>query len=442
MAHYESWRIPPDFGAQTREERQGGVVRRYVPDMLCESDSSVSADTAEFVGDVSARVAAFGASIRDEHIGMLYATLLKSESISSSMIEGYQTSPRNVVLAGFDPEYSSDTARIVWNNVMAVKDSLASLNGEWIVDAIHDVHHTLLPDMPYGARTGQVRIGGSTIFKASYIAPDAALVPAYMDDLVAYANTGADTTLTKAAIVHAQFETIHPYGDGNGRTGRAIIHALLNRSGIVSNGAVLPISTVLKVRSDEYIAALTGYRYSNEDGDNRHDAVNQFVLTFAEAANDSVTLAARVRDDVAAVRRDWNEKASGIRADSVAHSILATLPESPIVTAASVEIQFGVTRLASARAIGRLEEVGILQRIEGKHRHSNAYIATDILSLMADAERRAASPDMDTVLSSPVLPVPASSHQLTLVCDAWMPNAKKNCALSKGHAGPHKSSRG
>jgi len=372
---------------------------------------------------------------------MLYATLLKSESISSSMIEGYQTSPRNVVLAGFDPEYSSDIARIVWNNVMAVKGSLAMLNGEWTVDAIHDVHHTLLPDMPYGARTGQVRIGGSTIFKALYIAPDASLVPAYMDDLVAYANTGGETTLTKAAIVHAQFETIHPYGDGNGRTGRAIIHALLNRSGIVSNGAVLPISTVLKVRSGEYIAALNGYRYSDEDGGDRHDAVNQFVWTFAEAANDSVTLATKVRDDVAAVKAEWSEKASGIRADSVAHSILATLPESPIVTAASVETQFGVTRLASARAIARLEDVGILQRIDGKHRHATAYIATDILSLMADAERRVASPDMDTVVSSPVLPVPSPSHQLTLVCDAWMPNAKKNCALSKGHVGPHKSKR-
>jgi len=192
-----------------------------------------------------------------------------------------------------------------------------------------------------------------------------------------------------------------------------------------------PISTVLKVRSDEYIAALNGHRYSDEDGDNRHDAVNQFVLTFADAANDSVTLAAKVRDDVAAVRRDWNEKAGGIRPDSVAHSILEILPESPIITAASVEVQFGVTRLASARAIGRLEEVGILQKIEGKHRHANAYVATDILSLMADAERRAASPDMDT----------APSHPLTLVCDAWMPNAKKNCVLSKGHAGPHKSSR-
>ena len=439
MAYYESLKVEPVFGSQHRDERVGGVVKRYVPDMLQESSNSVSAETAEFVGDVSAQVAAFGASVRDEHIGMLYAMLLKSESISSSMIEGYATSPRDVIMAGFDPSHATADARIVWNNVLAVKDSLAKLNSTWTVDAIHDVHHTLLPDMPFGARTGQVRIGGQTIFRAAYIAPSADMVPAYMEDIVAYANTGPETTLTKAAILHAQFETVHPYGDGNGRTGRAITHALLNRSGLISDGAVLPISTVLKVRGNDYVDALNAYRYDSETGASRAEAVNQFVVMFAEATNDSVKLAAKVRDDVVALKRKWEDQTSGIRSDSVAHLILASLPETPIITASSVEKRFGTTRTAATRAIGKLEEAGILEKVEGKYKHSAAYAAADILSLMLDAERRAASFDMDTVLSAPVLPVPASSQPLTMVCNAWMPNARKNCVLSRGHLGPHKS---
>ena len=440
MARFEKWRIPPDFQGLTRDERLGGTVRRYLPDMLMEADNSVSADVAEYVGDVTARVAAFGATTRQRPLGMLHATLLKSESISSSLIEGYQTPPGEVLMAQFDPASTSSVAVTVWRNIQALTESLETLDGEWTADAIHEVHHLLLPNLPHGCRTEQVRVGGRSIFRAAYVPPPSELVPAYLDDLVRYANEDPATVLTKAAITHAQFETVHPYADGNGRTGRAVVHALFKRAGLVE-GAVLPVSTVLKARQDEYIESLGRYRYDEAEGGERRQAVDGFVESFAHAVSDSVWLAQRVRDDVDAVEASWAEKTRRIRSDSVAHKVLAALPDTPIVTAESVSSRFGVTPTAAARAIGRLAEAGVLQKAVGKHKMSAVYVAHDIMALMVDAERRAASPRLDTVLAAPGLPTPPPSGPLNLTCGAWMPRAEAPCALNKGHAGRHKRKR-
>ena len=446
MAYFERWRIPPDFQSPDSDERVGGVVRRYVPDLLMEVDNSVSAEVAEYVGDVTAQAAAFGAVTRARPLSTLYATLLKSESISSSLIEGYRTPPGEVLMAEFDPGSTSAVAMTVWRNVQALNESLSTLDGEWTADAVHGVHHKLLPHQPYGCREQQVRIGGRSLFRAAFVPPSADVVPAYLDDLVRYANGGGETTLTKAAVLHAQFETIHPYGDGNGRTGRALVHALFKRAGLVE-GAVLPVSTVLKARQDEYVEALGKYRYDGVAGvggavrASRREAVDWFVRSFTDAVNDSVTLAGRVRDDVDAVEASWAEKTRHIRSDSVAHAILAALPDAPIVTAESVSRRFGVTAAAAARAIGRLADAGVLAKAAGKHKKSSAYLAPDILALMVDAERRAASPQFDTVLAAPVLHTPPPSGPLDLGCGAWMPKSETPCVLSRGHAGRHKGRR-
>ncbi len=439
MATYERWSIRPDWQSPIAEERYGGVVRRYHPDFLMESCNRPSPDALEVAHDAEVLLAKFGERAKRRPLPLLHATLLKSESISSSLIEGYQTPVRDVLMAEFEPSIAGSVAVTINRNIETLKTALATLNGEWTSALVDGVHSTLMPGMKPGFRTEQVRVGGRSLFRAAYVPPPCDEVPALVDDLVEYANRGRESTVVKAALVHAQFETIHPYADGNGRTGRAVVHALLQRSGLT--GTVVPVSTVLKVRADEYVQALGRYRYDPEAGESRQDAVDWFVNVFSAALHDSVMLADKVYDDVEELELIWREKMAGIRADSVAHAVVASLADRPVVVIDEVAAKNGVTRAAASRAVGRLESLGILEKASGKYKRASVFMAPDMLNLVTDAERRQASPAMDTVLAAPVLLAPGPTGQFSLMCDAWMPRAATTCVLSKGHRGPHKSKR-
>ncbi|MDR0488271.1 MAG: Fic family protein [Propionibacteriaceae bacterium] len=440
MATFEKWMIDPDWTSPYSEERRGGMVRRYRPDFLCEVHNVPSVAIAELAGDVASRITAFGANLGSRNLGLLYATLLKSESISSSQIEGYKTPPSEVVLAEFAPEIATTTALTIRKNVLALQESLRRLNGLWTSEAIHQILVTLLPNHPEGYRSTQVRIGGRSLFRAAFVPPPAEDVSMLMDDLIDYANRGPESIVTKAGVVHAQFETIHPYNDGNGRTGRALVHALFARAGLLP-GAVLPVSTVLRVRSEQYIGALTQYRYDSEAGQSRQDAVDAFVQIFAEALNDSVTLAQLVAEDVATIEAEWSQKTAGFRADSTAIWALRSLVNLPALTIESLAAETAVTKRAASRAISKLVNVGILVEATGKYKKASIFLASQVLDLLTQCERRAASPDFDTKLSQPAIPAPLPVTPLVILCSEPMPRAGTTCVLNKGHMGRHRSQR-
>ena len=137
------------------------------------------------------------------------------------------------------------------------------------VDHVVELHRSLLPEEPrhHGLRTVQNWIGTSSRspIGAAYVPPAPEQVPELMADLVDYINGAAHAPLVQAAVIHAQFETIHPFTDGNGRVGRALIHTVLSRRGLTDR-AVLPISLVLATLRDQYIAGLTAFRHSSPTG--------------------------------------------------------------------------------------------------------------------------------------------------------------------------------
>jgi len=169
--------------------------------------------------------------------------LLRSEAIASSRIEGLQVSPQQVGLAELADEED------------LTADNMVLLQG------------LLLADEPQlrGLRDVQNWIGGSNHqpLDADFVPPPPDEVPALMGDLVAYMSTGEHAPLVHAGLVDAQFETVHPCRDGNGRVGRALVHTVLVRRG-VTRPAVLPVSPVLLTRSSEYVDGLTAYRYSGD----------------------------------------------------------------------------------------------------------------------------------------------------------------------------------
>ena len=216
--------------------------------------------------------------------------------------------------------------------------------------------------------------------------------------------------------MHAQFETIHPFTDGNGRVGRALIHTVLARRGITER-AVLPISLVLATLRDTYVAGLTAYRYAADPGSpEAAAAINQWLSTFVEAAAVAAEQSHRLLADLRDLRNEWELRLSahrvsvGLRgqprADSAAARLLAQLPDAPVVTVATLASILQVSNPAAGAALDELRQAGILtpRSIE---RGATAFIAREVLDLITSSERTLASTQFDTRVAAPNRPVPA-----------------------------------
>jgi Fic family protein len=193
-------------------------------------------------------------------------------------VENLASSAKQVALAEIG-ESTSRNARLVVANVRAMSAAIA-LSDHLDEDSILAMYDALLrdtaPEYVGHWRDEQVWIGGGSVspHPASFVPPHQDRVPALMADLVAFARRPDVPVLTQAAIAHAQFETIHPFPDGNGRTGRALLQGML-RHGRLTRNVTVPVSAGLLHDTDAYFSALTEYRAR------RPDAI---VSTVAEAS--------------------------------------------------------------------------------------------------------------------------------------------------------------
>lgn len=286
------------------------------------------------------------------------------------------------------------------------------------VEDIVTLHQALLPDEPHhhGLRTRQNWIGGSDWhpLEADFVPPPPDLVMPLMDDLAAYLGGAAHSPIVQAALLHAQFETIHPFSDGNGRVGRALIHTVLARRGLTKD-SVLPISLVLSTLRDSYVGGLTAFRHLGEvDSASAIDARARWIRTFAEAAILASRQAKLVADEIRQVRVDWEARLAiqrqgmrALRSDSATSAVLGDLPATPVLTSHTVERIHRVSRPAAIRALEELRHAGVLEtKSIGPGRH--AYVAPEILELITWAERRVASTKFDTRQSPPHRGVPSA----------------------------------
>ena len=380
----------PDLTAQRSVERRGGTYLRYFPTSLDERMIPlVTGEAMEAVSDVAAVVARVAQRLRDQPLPILYATLARNESISSSWVEGLRETPRNVMVAQLrdrDPGLSGhqfdrlDAAHAVLGTLDSVRQGVSSLRQPWSHASIHEIHRTVAPLVHDGDYRGvDVQIGGSSKLTASYVAPPAAQVRGLMADLLDYANRSADNPLVKAALIHAQFETIHPYEDGNGRVGRVLVHGYLARAGVLDHG-VLPISVALRRDTDEYVRRLTAFRHG--DPADRPEAVSQFVTYFADVLADTCDEAERVIAEAQEVQADWADRASRFRSDSRVHAALPVLAEQPVVTARFLRESLGVSGVTARTVIDNLVDVGILEPSGGRFRRAEVSQASALLRMM------------------------------------------------------------
>jgi Fic family protein len=309
------------------------------------------------------------------------ALLLRSESAASSQIEQLTASAKAVLMAEAGDE-SRSNARGIAANTAAMRRAIASadnLSGEAIIEMHRELLAESAPDIVGHWRDQQVWIGGrlTSPHQATFVPPHHSRVPAAIDDLVAFVSRADVAVFEQALLAHAQFETIHPFPDGNGRTGRALLHALLRAKGL-SHSATVPISAGLLADTSAYFDALSAYRRGEPD---------LIVQLGAEATFLAIQNARTLASDVAAIQERWREAVAHIRSDALAHRLINTLLASPLVYGRDLEERFGVSAPTANAAITALVEAKVLSRANGGLRFRR-WIAQDLATALDDFAAR------------------------------------------------------
>jgi Fic family protein len=209
-----------------------------------------------------------------------------------------------------------------------------------------------LPPALLGAyRAEQSWVGGTSPRDAALVPPPPELVPGLMDDLLAFANEDALDPVTQAAVLHAQFETIHPFGDGNGRIGRILIGWVLAHR--LAIALPPPVSVLIARDPGGYLAGLTLYRLGQLD---------TWVEWMAAALERSSDAAATLMTRTDALVAEWRRRLAGVRVDAAAHRLVDILAERPVLSAAIVAARLGISARAGQTALATLAEHGIVRR--------------------------------------------------------------------------------
>jgi Fic family protein len=306
-----------------------------------------------------------------DHFVFMY---VRKEAVLSSQIEGTQSSLQNLLAAEVnlhDPDAPSDVGEVI-NYVRAMNQGLARLDELPVsVRLIREIHAELMRGVrggklrPGELRTSQNWIGpaGCTLREATFIPPPPDGVPDALGELERFLHAeGALPPLVRVALAHAQFETIHPFLDGNGRVGRLLITFLLTERRLLAK-PVLFLSHYFKRHRAEYYDRLQAVR----DAGNWEGWLGFFLEGVIEVCGEAADTAAailRVREDCRARIAD-----SMGRAAANGHRILEKLFDHPIIAVATVRDWIGVTQAGANNLVNRLAGAGILREMTGYARN-------------------------------------------------------------------------
>ena len=368
-------------GYGARRDRQPFRFLAFVPDPIADWDEPFTSRAAEAVTQASAALGKLQVVDPGHDLEALATTLLRAEALGSSFIEGLRASNKRLALAAYEPVAADPTARAVLGNVRAMERAITigTEQRPFRLDDLLEIHRELLEGTTEERFAGVIRteqnwIGGrgASPRDAAFIPPPAGRVPALLDDLVAFVNLDDLPAIAQAAIAHAQFETIHPFGDGNGRAGRCLIHVILKRRGVTPH-VLPPISVALATNAKGYIAGLTDFREGRTD-----DWIGRFADSVALAAHRTELL----RDQMGALLARLIDRAGSPRVDSVARKIILGLPEQPIVSAEVASTTYRVTTTAARTALNRLEASKVLAPARVGRRRNREWISDELFQLL------------------------------------------------------------
>lgn len=362
----------------------------YCPDLLAGESWEVPSDLVAELEATSVAVAELQGLAPASGLEALSRQLLRGESLGSSKIEGHQLSQRRLARADLDPDAAKALARLVMGNVkaMEVAIALATEADPLNTASLLAIHRALFEEVEGAKGAGQLRrvanwIGGSSHgpWQAEFVPPPWPKVPELLDDLSAFLARTDLPALLQAALAHAQFETIHPFEDGNGRVGRALIHAVLRRRGVAPHH-VPPVSLVLAGNPERYVAGLNAFRQGDPWA---------WCHTFLGCLQSAAEQAKALHLALETLQARWQESSGHPRQGSAERRLLQLLPSHPALNGKKAEALLGVSKQAVNSALNRLEEAGVLKQVS-VGRRNRVWEATELLQLLDAFEWQLATP--------------------------------------------------
>ncbi len=384
----KTWAWEPRLYAPARY-RKACSYEAFVPDFLAGYSFDLSSGLAASVAEAEHAIGSLNTSAHPA-LAPFARLLLRTESIASSKIEGLQVGPRQLARAESRAETGgklAPTAAEIVGNIEAMQLAVdeAAADAGFGVAEIVGVHRRLMERAPNVRIAGVVRsdqnwIGGNDYNPcgADFVPPPPEFVGELLDDLTVAVSEGGFSPLVQAALVHAQFETVHPFLDGNGRAGRALIHVVLRRRGLAA-WYVPPISVRLGAERERYIEGLTAFRMGDVEG---------WIERFTAAAAQSAALATDYLEAVRDLMESWRERLRGgaaPRSDAAAWALIDVLPAHPVITAPVSAAATGRSKAAIHAAIEQLTECGVLEPL-GPLQRNRSWEALDLLDLMKGLE--------------------------------------------------------
>lgn len=373
--------------AGSRADRQFDTVDASVPPTIVGLDYLPSFATTVACETALLTVATADAD-SEGNSAALARFMIRSESVASSKIERIQADAVDYAraLAG-GRSNASATSMVAASTALHSLVERVGVRGVFEPEDVMHAHRALMHEDPaereYAGRLRDMQnwIGGSDFSPraALYVPPAPERVPDLIDDLIGYLNRDDVPALTQAAIAHAQFESIHPFTDGNGRIGRALVSASLRRRG-VTRSTVIPLASGILARRDDYFAALSAYRAGDPE---------PIIVLFATSARVAASEARVSITRITALPVAWNEEVRA-RRGSAAAALLRAFSDNPVLSSVEVERSSGAGATQTYSAIGRLEEAGIVREITGRKR-DRVWAATELMAELDDLDRRIAA---------------------------------------------------
>ena len=371
--------------AGTRADRLVRSIIVTIPSPLAAMDLSIPSSIAGEL-DAAARAVAILDAGHGSDLSALTGLLLRTESVASSKIEyldarvddyaralhGARSNPSAVAMVAASRSMERLMASVTESRQVTLNDLL-------------DAHRSLMADDPMErGHAGRVRAVQNWVGGSDYSPRGALLVPSppdlltgLLDDLLAFANRADVPSLLQATVAHAQFETLHPFTDGNGRLGRAFVNAILRARGTTTK-VVVPIASALVARRDEYFSALDAFR----EGD-LEPILKRFADASLIAAEEASVTAERIRQ----LPDEWREGLGRTRRGSAPMLLIEHLLTHPVIDATDVEASLGVRTSVAYAAIERLESSGVLRPLTDRKRNQ-VWGASALMDELSDLDTR------------------------------------------------------
>jgi Fic family protein len=376
------WWTPTDYGLGSRG--RPAHIDAYVPAPIAVDDIEVPASVLDQIDAARAALDDLASTKVRHRLDGAARQLMRSEAIASSRIEAHVIGHR--ALARAASPLTGDAhgqADAVLGNLRAI-DRAATTAGALDVDGVLELHRELFEGTIHEPGAGALRteqnwIGGraDSPRNAEFVPPPPEYVAPLMDDLVEFMSRDDLPPVVQAAVAHAQFETIHPFADGNGRVGRALVHVVLLRRGAVPD-VTLPISLVLLARGDRYVRGLTSWR-----GSARAD----WLSFFAGVVHESAIRASQLGDAIDDLVARWMAQAGSPRAGSTARQLVELLPSMPILDVATASSMLGVSDESARRALNQLDAAGVVRQRGTDRARNRIWECVGLYAVLDEFER-------------------------------------------------------